>query len=307
MSAEHSSKAESRLHAVSAEIASRLRPAIRTGFYAGGSRLEGTVHLPWRLRWTFEQFRESDEYRKHSAVLRSARDFYFATLAKLIPGLPSATKYLQLANGHVIPVRDFMTLYIYKEVFVDRCYDVTLDTDHPVILDIGANSGLFALRLKQLYPLAKIFCFEPFPPNFAQLERTIALNGLENVTPIRKAIGAHPGLGKLFIHKRNMGGHSFYAGEARSADHVDVEVIDLASVLSDVRQQIDLLKVDCEGAEFDILMSLAPAEARQIRRIIVETTSDLYDVGLLNEKMSSLGYQHQPRKDLSMYVQRADA
>lgn len=265
------------------------------------------MQLPWRLRWTFEQFRESDEFRKHSAVLRSARDFYFTTLRKLIPGVPSATKYLQLADGHVIPVQDFMTLYIYKEIFVDRCYDVTLDSADPVIIDIGANSGLFALRLKQLYPSARIFCFEPFPPNFAQLERTIALNGLEEVTPIRKAIGAHPGLTKLFIHKRNMGGHSFYAAEAHSADHVDVEVTDLRSVMRDVRQRIDLLKVDCEGAEFDILMGLTAPEARQIRKIIVETTSDLYDVDRLNEKMSSLGYQHQPRKDLSIYVQRADA
>jgi FkbM family methyltransferase len=265
------------------------------------------LRLPWRLKWTLGQLVRPGDYRRHSAVLRSAPAFYFTTLKKLIPALSSEIKYLQLVDGHVIPVRDFMTLYIYKEIFVDRCYDVILDRAAPVILDIGANSGLFALRLKQLYPSAKIACYEPFPPNFVQLENTIAVNGLNEVTPLQKAVGAHRGRAKLFIHKRNMGGHSFYAAEAHNTDHVDVEVIDVPSILGDLQQQVDLLKLDCEGAEFDILMNLAASDARQIRRIIVETTCDLYNVDQLNAQMSSLGYQHQPRNGLSLYTQRVDA
>jgi hypothetical protein len=118
------------------------------------------VRLPWRLKWTLAQFAQHAEYRKHSAVLKSALAFYYTTLKKLVPGLSPEMKYLALADGHVIPVRDFMTLYIYKEIFVDRCYDLALDQPAPVIVDIGANSGLFALRLKQLYPSAKISCYE---------------------------------------------------------------------------------------------------------------------------------------------------
>ena len=104
-----------------------------------------------------------------------------------------------------------------------------------------------------------------------------------------------------------MGGHSFYAAEAHNTDHVDVEVIDVPSILGDLQQPVDLLKLDCEGAEFDILMNLAASEARQIRRVIVETTSGLYDVDQLNAQMSSLGYQHQLRNSLSLYTQRAVA
>jgi FkbM family methyltransferase len=260
------------------------------------------LRLPWRLKWALEQFSQPAEYRKHSAVLRSAPAFYFTALEKLIPGLSSEMKYLALTDGHIIPVRDFMTLYIYKEIFVDRCYDLTFDRSAPVILDIGANSGLFALRQKQLYPSARISCYEPFPPNFAQLQNTISVNKLDFVTPLQKAVGASPGRAKLFIHKRNMGGHSFYSTEALNTDHVDVEVIDLRSILDDLQQEVDLLKLDCEGAEFDILMSLALSEARKIRQIIVETTSDLYDVDQLNAQMTSLGYHYQPRNGLCLYT-----
>jgi FkbM family methyltransferase len=264
---------------------------------------EVPVRVPWRLKWTLGQFAQPAEYRKHSAVLRSAPQFYFTTLGKLIPGLSTELEYLELTDGHVIPVRDFMTLYIYKEIFVDCCYDVPLDQSAPVIIDIGANSGLFALRIKQLYPSAKISCYEPFPANFTQLQNTISVNKLDSVTPLQKAVGARPGRAKLFIHKRNIGGHSFYATEARNADYVDVEVVDLPSILGDLDQEVDLLKLDCEGAEFDILMGLNVADARKIRRIIVETTSSLYDVDQLNAQMMSLGYRHQPRSGLRLYTQ----
>jgi FkbM family methyltransferase len=258
--------------------------------------------LPWRLKWALAQFTQPAEYRKHSAVLQSARAFYLTTLEKLIPKLSSEVTYLALTDGHLIPVRDFMTLYIYKEIFVDRCYDLTFDQSDPVIVDIGANSGLFALRIKQLYPFAKISCYEPFPPNFAQLQHTIAINKLESVTPLQKAVGARRGNAKLYIHKKNMGGHSFYATEALSNDCVDVEVIDLRSILDELQRDVDLLKVDCEGAEFDILMNLTAAEARKIRQIIVETTSDLYDVDQLSAQMISLGYHHRQRNGLSVYT-----
>ena len=263
---------------------------------------EAQVPLPWRLKWTLAQFIQPHEYRKHSAVLHSPTAFYLTTLEKLIPGLSSRVKYLALTDGHVIPVRDFMTLYIYKEIFVDRCYDLTLDRSVPVIIDIGANSGLFALRIKQLYPSAQISCYEPFPSNFEQLQNTIALNKLESVTPLQKAVGAGRGSAKLYIHKRNMGGHSFYVSETLSKDYVDVEVIDLASILDELQHDVDLLKIDCEGAEFDILMNLTAADARRIRQIIVETTSELYDVDQLNAQMISLGYRHRMRNGLCVYT-----
>lgn len=258
--------------------------------------------FPWRLKWAWAQFTEPTEYRKHSAVLKSARSFYWTTLEKLVPGRSSEVTYLPLADGHFIPVRDFMTLYIYKEIFVDRCYDLTLDQPAPVIVDIGANSGLFALRMKQLYPSAEISCYEPFPPNFAQLQHTIAINKLESVTSFQKAVGARRGNAKLYIHKRNMGGHSFYATEALSNDCVDVEVIDVRAVLDELQTNVDLLKLDCEGAEFDILMNLTSAEAAKIRQIIVETTSKLYDVDQLNAQMVLLGYHHKQRNGLSFYT-----
>jgi len=63
--------------------------------------------------------------------------FYFTTLEKLVPA------FRQRLNG--IPAQVFMTLYIYKEIFVDR-YDGPLYQSAPVMVDIGANSSVVFLH-----------------------------------------------------------------------------------------------------------------------------------------------------------------
>ena len=220
----------------------------------------------------------------------------------MIPGLSPGTISLTLVDGHVIPVREFMTLYIYKEIFVDGCYDLPLDRSDPTILDIGANTGLFALRMKQLYPSGRITCYEPFRPNFERLKNTISVNRLDAVVPLQKAVGARTGSARLYIHRRNVGGHSFFATEAASSnDYVDVDVLGLDSVLGELHREVDLLKADCEGAEFEILMTMTTEQARKVRRVIIEPTPRLYDVKQLLGHMNSLGYRHERRDGLFLF------
>ena len=89
--------------------------------------VEEHIADPFTIKWTFEQLIQPADYWRHLIVLRSAPAFYLTALKKLIPGFSHEMKHLHLADGHVIPVQDFMTLYIYKEIFVDRCYDLTFD------------------------------------------------------------------------------------------------------------------------------------------------------------------------------------
>jgi FkbM family methyltransferase len=229
--------------------------------------------------------------------------FYLTLLLKFIPGFSRKIVKLALKDGHVIAVREFMTLYVYKEIFIDRCYDVTVDRHDPMILDIGANTGLFALRMKQLFPSGKIFCYEPFPSNLDQLKSTILVNRLDEVVPIQKAVGARAGLARLYIHKRNLGGHSLYATEASSNNFIVVEVLEIGSVLDGISRDVDLLKADCEGAEFEILMALTARHAQKVRRVVIEPTPKLYDIKQLIAHMNSLGYSQTYREGLYLFSQ----
>jgi FkbM family methyltransferase len=66
--------------------------------------------------------------------------------------------------------------FIFREIFEDRCYEqhgVTVG-DGDVVLDIGANVGLFALSLMERFDDLKIVCLEPAALTRACLERNIA-------------------------------------------------------------------------------------------------------------------------------------
>lgn len=66
--------------------------------------------------------------------------------------------------------------FIFREIFDDRCYErhgVTIG-DGDVVLDIGANVGLFALSLMERFDGLRIVCLEPAPLTRACLERNVA-------------------------------------------------------------------------------------------------------------------------------------
>jgi FkbM family methyltransferase len=193
-----------------------------------------------------------------------------------------------------------MTAYIYKEVFADADYDLPLEVQNPVILDIGANTGLFSLRMKQLYPDAQIACFEPEPGNFSQLQSLITQNQLQGVKAYKKAIGAETKTSTLFLHPRNIGGHSLIQQEADWVP-VEVELLSLSDALQAFPGNVcHLMKLDCEGAEYEIIRGIDATLAKRIRCIVFEGSGQLYDVNELHQHLKMLGYNLEHRRGLTI-------
>ena len=262
--------------------------------------------MSWRLRWADDELSDAGNFGRHSRALDASWKYWMALAAKLVPHLWPMPIRLRLQQGGVIEVRDFMTLYIYKEIFVDRCYDLpAMPLHEPVILDVGANAGLFALRMKQLYPRARISCYEPFAPNFQQLRRNLAQSGIADCALYREGVGGRARQEKLYIHKRNAGGHSIVEGQVPGHDCVQIDIVDLTSVLDRLPDgRCHLLKLDCEGAEKEILDSLETSHARRIERIVFEPTPSLYDVPSLMKRLSALGYEVSSNQGLCIAVQK---
>lgn len=246
----------------------------------------------FRIKWALSQCAPS-RWRRHGAVLTNRARFYSALLLKLLPGLSKRPIELRFRAGGCFLVHEFMTLYIYDEIFVGKCYDV--EAVDGTILDIGANTGLFALRMSQLSPAAKIICFEPYPPNFEKLNETVAINKLTNVTTVMKGVGGTSRTEKLYVDPRNIGGHSI--SMTPSSTSVDIVIADLASILRDIGR-CDLLKLDCEGAEKEIIESITPAMASRIEQIVMEFTPRLYDVAALQDRLRALGYAVSSRQGI---------
>jgi FkbM family methyltransferase len=141
--------------------------------------------------------------------------------------------------------------------------------DNKTILDIGGNHGLATVILAKQNPKSTVYTFEPNPKIYKVLESNVEINGLTNVKLFNKALHTKKGL-KLMEHPRCSGASilsnekesmdSFYKRRAiyGSSDVVEIEIesISIDEFLIDEKiNKIYLLKIDCEGSEFDILMN----------------------------------------------------
>ncbi len=158
--------------------------------------------------------------------------------------------------------------YLFKEVFLRREYHVDLRRPDPVILDCGANIGFATLFFKLHYPAARITAFEPNPSCFEHLRRHIEENQLRDVTPVQAACGKSEGELSFFVSPGYSRVSSIHSGRSADSQEIKVRVVRLSS---HVQGEVDLLKLDVEGSEWDVLADLVESGAiARIRRMIIE-------------------------------------
>lgn len=142
------------------------------------------------------------------------------------------------------------------------------------IVDLGANIGCFAVLAARTVPSSRIFCVEPFPQTFDRLRANVAANGLvDRVRTACCAVGANPGTAR-FDARTSVPGHQRHfadIGGKNIADTVEVEVRTLGGVLEEAGfNEVDLLKVDIEGAEYELFDATPPEAVRRCRTIALE-------------------------------------
>jgi FkbM family methyltransferase len=127
-------------------------------------------------------------------------------------------------------------------------------SENPVIVDIGANVGIVSFYFAKKYPNAKIFAYEPHPLNFQNLVKGIEVNNITNIYPFNLAVFSESDMDvKIFLHENNTSASSVFRFLS-SDPFVEVKTISLEDIIKQNNiSYIDFLKIDCEGAEFDIL------------------------------------------------------
>ena len=150
----------------------------------------------------------------------------------------------------------------FIEVFRDEIYALPRLDAPGVILDIGGNIGMASLYLAVLHPGARIHVFEPVPANLEILRRNVGRNRLANVTVHPYGLGARDEV--LRFSTPNPG--EFWAyGPVREGDKhvIEVPIRAIDRVWDELGlETVSLAKIDCEGAEVDLLRSLGPRTVR---------------------------------------------
>jgi len=220
------------------------------------------MRLSSRLTGFGTRLRNRAEYAPK--IPRAFRNWWAWPLPKL-----GVNTVLELRNGLRFFVRAGTTdLSVLNEALFLNPYlgpgHIELRED-AVVMDVGANMGDFAIQAAALCPSGRVYAVEPMSEYISLLETNKKLNRLSNIEIIQVALGDHEGEVRLFIAGAESG--AYFKGTTNA------EIVRLTTLPQLMRdcglERIDLLKMDCEGSEWDILPA-AGAMLRCIRQICVE-------------------------------------
>lgn len=161
---------------------------------------------------------------------------------------------------------------VFYEIFQGREYkilDPFIKNSRTLILDVGAHIGLFSIYARTFNPLVKIWSCEPEEENFAALKENLKLNNVKNIEIKNLAVSDKTQEEMMFLSEDSHN-HSLLKEAKVDSDKckkVRTTTIDRILERYDV---CDLIKMDCEGAEFKIIQSIAPETFKKIKAIYIE-------------------------------------
>jgi FkbM family methyltransferase len=186
-------------------------------------------------------------------------------LAVLV-GIPEKT--LRIDRLRVRVRRRTVDEIFVQKVLVQADYNPDGRRLNGAIVDIGANIGSFALYASQTAD--RVIAVEPEAENYRLLTENIRRNALSHVTPIRAAVAAEPGVVQLNCTPQG-GFHSIAFVHPTTTSVQSIKAITLPQILDEYGiTRCSLLKLDCEGAEHQILLNLPYEYYARIDRIALE-------------------------------------
>lgn len=177
-------------------------------------------------------------------------------------GRPPASRQVRLRSGLTIQLSDDRAdIATVFGVFARESYGTIASGS--TVVDIGANIGAFAL-FAAWAGAAIVHAYEPCAESFAILQRNITDNHLEAVIrPHRQAVVGRPSEAVMFPRRSNVF-NAIVTGA--SGDHELVSAVTLSDILA-ATGPVDVLKIDCEGAEFEIVANTPCAVMSQVSSI----------------------------------------
>jgi FkbM family methyltransferase len=162
--------------------------------------------------------------------------------------LPSAIRLLGEHRNLYLPDENGVKV-AFIELLLDDCYgciDAAASMpDVAHIVDIGANVGLFGIAARRCFPAAKIHAYEPN----ASLEPYLRVQALAaRFEYFLEAVGFDHGTVSLDLHPDSV--------QTRSRPDAlgPVPRIAFRDVVRRIGGVVDLMKIDCEGAEWDLFL-----------------------------------------------------
>ena len=220
------------------------------------------------------------------------------------------TSYQLPNGQEIYHINAYETDFVVKEIFIDHVYfqhGISL-SKNAVVFDVGANIGLFSLYVAERFPTSRLYAFEPSPDIYSILLKNLSIYQKRcQVYAVclyndigKKTFCYYPGYSVISGLRTNIqrdaaviinGVKSSLVSldsipdELSSDDKIsslvqsrlskkqlfECQTTTISSILQQQNiKQVDLLKIDVEGAEWEVLAGIRAADWHKIRQVVIE-------------------------------------
>lgn len=167
-----------------------------------------------------------------------------------------------------------------------------------VVYDLGANEGYYSISASKIVgKFGKVFAFEPMPENLIHLNRHVNKNKIENITVINKAVADKNGK-VTFSMTDDRAGNTYISSSPKFDESKSNFLVETVTVdhfcLVEHNLPPDLIKIDVEGAEYDVLKG-AEEVIKTFRPVVILATHEYHVKGIKDlclNYFENQGYQY---------------
>ena len=172
-----------------------------------------------------------------------------------------------VCNNTRIKGDTFDNFYVVQELFAEGVYNFHINTRNIAVIDVGMNVGIASLFFAGIKNVSGVYSYEPFPETFQRAVNNFALNPLlkEKIFPYNAGVGGSDATLEIPViigESAVMSTSDFFIEQmaTHQSQKIKVGIIDIKKVIPMVQEEHPgesiLLKLDCEGAEYDIIDQL---------------------------------------------------
>lgn len=165
-----------------------------------------------------------------------------------------------------IQLRDGLENGAIYEIFIEETYkDLAISGSN--IIDVGANIGDSSIYFA-LNGAKRVVAIEPQIKSYSSLISNIEMNGLRGtIVPIRAGVGSRHEISVVNSSENNpSGGTSLNKKRGKE----ELEMIDIHYIAKNFLSDVNLLKIDCEGCEYDFFLNASIGDLRNFNKIMIE-------------------------------------
>ncbi len=161
-----------------------------------------------------------------------------------------------------------------------------------VVLDIGANVGLWAIPVAKSVHKGRVYCFEPEELTLGELEQNLSLNKLDNVCLLDYAVSAACGQAAFYVREDSELNSLFEFSPLTEDGYREKTVVKTTTIDELVSRKVvelpDFMKIDVEGAELMVLDGISKGFANHLRNILIEVHASCLTLQGINDAYNAL-------------------